>query len=145
MITKLNSFSDRDLEQLAQIWLNGNLQAHSFIPAQYWKNQFVNIKKMLPEANIFVYRNNETIVGFLGELDGYIAGLFVDMNYRNQGVGSRLINYLKQINDKLTLSVYVDNINAVNFYENKDFIIDSVGMDTETDSKEYHMIWKNKR
>ncbi|MFG1200023.1 QueT transporter family protein [Pediococcus acidilactici] len=45
MITKLNSFSDRDLEQLAQIWLNGNLQAHSFIPAQYWKNQFVNIKK----------------------------------------------------------------------------------------------------
>ncbi|QEA46290.1 GNAT family N-acetyltransferase [Leuconostoc citreum] len=142
MITKLNSFSDRDLEQLAQIWLNGNLQAHSFIPAQYWKNQFVNIKKMLPEANIFVYRNNETIVGFLGELDGYIAGLFVDMNYRNQGVGSQLINYLKQINDKLTLSVYVDNINAVNFYENKDFIIDSVGMDTETDSKEYHMIWE---
>ena len=142
MITKLNSFSDRDLEQLAQIWLNGNLQAHSFIPAQYWKNQFVNIKKMLPEANIFVYRNNETIVGFLGELDGYIAGLFVDMNYRNQGVGSRLINYLKQINDKLTLSVYVDNINAVNFYENKDFIIDSVGMDTETDSIEYHMIWE---
>lgn len=142
MITKLNSFSDRDLEQLAQIWLNGNLQAYSFIPAQYWKNQFVNIKKMLPEANIFVYRNNETIIGFLGELDGYIAGLFVDMNYRNQGVGSRLINYLKQINDKLTLSVYVDNINAVNFYENKDFIIDSVGMDTETDSKEYHMIWE---
>ncbi|KAA8346333.1 acetyltransferase, partial [Leuconostoc mesenteroides] len=39
-------------------------------------------------------------------------------------------------------SVYVDNINAVNFYENKDFIIDSVGMDTETDSKEYHMIWE---
>lgn len=72
MITKLNSFPDRDLEQLAQIWLNGNLQAHSFIPAQYWKNQFVNIKKMLPEANIFVYRNNETIIGFLGELDGYI-------------------------------------------------------------------------
>lgn len=142
MITKLNSFSDRDLEQLAQIWLNGNLQAHSFIPAQYWKNQFVNIKKMLPEANIFVYRNNETIIGFLGELDGYIAGLFVDINYRNQGVGSRLINYLKQINDKLTLSVYIDNINAVNFYENKDFIIDSVGMDTETDSKEYHMIWE---
>ncbi|MCC6123303.1 GNAT family N-acetyltransferase [Weissella cibaria] len=142
MITKLNSFSDRDLEQLAQIWLNGNLQAHSFIPAQYWKNQFVNIKKMLLEANIFVYRNNETIIGFLGELDGYIAGLFVDMNYRNQGVGSRLINYLKQINDKLTLSVYVDNINAVNFYENKAFIIDSVGMDTETDSKEYHMIWE---
>jgi len=142
MITKLNSFSDRDLEQLAQIWLNGNLQAHSFIPAQYWKNQFVNIKKMLPEANIFVYRNNETIIGFLGELDGYIAGLFVDMNYRNQVVCRRLINYLKQINDKLTLSVYVDNINAVNFYENKDFIIDSVGMDTETDSKEYHMIWE---
>ena len=142
MITKLNSFSDRDLEQLAQIWLNGNLQAHSFIPAQYWKNQFVNIKKMLPEANIFVYRNNEIIIGFLGELDGYIAGLFVDMNYRNQGVGSRLINYLKQIKDKLTLSVYVDNINAVNFYENKDFIIDGVGMDTETDSKEYHMIWE---
>jgi len=142
MITKLNSFSDRNLEQLAQIWLNGNLQAHSFIPAQYWEHQFVNIKKMLPEANIFVYRNNETIIGFLGELDGYIAGLFVDMNYRNQGVGSRLINYLKQINDKLTLSVYVDNINAVNFYENKDFIIDSVGMDTETESKEYHMIWE---
>ena len=70
-----------------------------------------------------MYRNNEIIIGFLGKLDGYIAGLFVDMNYRKQGVGSRLINYLKQINDKLTLSVYVDNINAVNFYENKDFIV----------------------
>ena len=48
-----------------------------------------------------MYRNNEIIIGFLGELDGYIAGLFVDMNYRNQGIGRRLINYLKQINDKL--------------------------------------------
>lgn len=142
MIEKLTNFSNEELDQLAEIWLAENLQAHSFIPASHWEKQFKSIKELLPTANIYAYKNDDKIVGFVGEADGYIAGLFVDFNSRKQGIGGQLINHLKELKETLTLSVYIDNTNAVHFYKNKDFIVGSEDIDADTNAKEYHMIWK---
>lgn len=37
MIRKLQK---ADINRVADIWLDTNLKAHYFIPAQYWKNNF---------------------------------------------------------------------------------------------------------
>ena len=32
----VRKFEEKDLETVMELWLAGNLQAHSFIPEQYW-------------------------------------------------------------------------------------------------------------
>ena len=33
-------FKFQDLDKIMDIWLQGNLEAHSFIDAEYWKKNF---------------------------------------------------------------------------------------------------------
>ena len=37
-----------DLDAVAKIWLDVNRQAHDFIPAAYWEENFAAVKEMLP-------------------------------------------------------------------------------------------------
>ena len=43
MIRHLN---ETDLTEILSVWLNTNLQAHSFIPAEYWKENYDIVKQM---------------------------------------------------------------------------------------------------
>lgn len=43
MIRKLQQ---ADINNVAEIWLNTNLKAHDFIPAQYWKDNFESVKEI---------------------------------------------------------------------------------------------------
>ena len=40
----------RDLEAVASIWLASNLEAHSFIPAEYWRGNYEAVKAALAQA-----------------------------------------------------------------------------------------------
>ena len=40
-----------DLDAVAKIWLDVNRQAHDFIPAAYWEENFAAVKEMLPLAD----------------------------------------------------------------------------------------------
>lgn len=50
-------FEFRDLDKIMDIWLQGNLDAHSFIDAEYWKKNFDSVKSVLPNAEIYVYED----------------------------------------------------------------------------------------
>ena len=43
---------EADMEQVVAIWLDTNLKAHHFIPAQYWKSNIELVKEMLPQAEV---------------------------------------------------------------------------------------------
>lgn len=53
----------------------------------YWQANFEEVEKQLLKANIFVYDLNGETKGFIGLMDEYIAGIFVDKAYRSQGIG----------------------------------------------------------
>ena len=36
-------FKFQDLDKIMDIWLQGNLEAHSFIDAEYWKKNFDSV------------------------------------------------------------------------------------------------------
>ena len=63
MIRKLQK---ADLNRVADIWLDTNIKAHSFVPAQYWKNNFETVKEMLLQAEVYVYEEGRNIQGFIG-------------------------------------------------------------------------------
>lgn len=52
MIRKLQ---EKDVNRVADIWLDTNLKTHDFISAQYWKDNFEAVKEMFSQAEIYVY------------------------------------------------------------------------------------------
>ena len=50
----INRLQKNDIKRVAEIWLDGNLKAHFFIPAQYWKDDFDLVKELLSQAEVYV-------------------------------------------------------------------------------------------
>ena len=131
-----------DINRVAEIWLDTNLKAHDFIPAQYWKDNFESVKEMLSQAEVYVYENDEKIQGFIG-LDGeHIEGIFVSDEVQSQGIGKMLLNYVKGRKTELLLNVYQKNTRAICFYQREGFKIQCDGLDEATEEKDYTMIWQ---
>lgn len=133
-----------DIDSVAKIWLDGNIKAHGFISARYWTGIFDSVKKMFPQAEVYVYEdeNSRNIQGFIGLQSDYVAGIFVAEGMRSRGIGKRLVDYAKNKRDSLQLSVYQKNTRAADFYKREGFCVQCEGTDDNTGEKEYVMIWK---
>ena len=59
-----------DINKVAAIWLDTNIKAHYFIPAQYWKSNIELVKEMLPQAEVYVYEDDCQIEGFEIQCEG---------------------------------------------------------------------------
>ena len=57
-------------------WLQANVRAHEFIPADYWKSNEKAVRQMLPASEVYVCKENQQVTGFIGLMDDYIAGRF---------------------------------------------------------------------
>ena len=117
----IRKYQPQDLEHIMKIWLETNLAAHGFIPAEYWNEQYEAVKEALPQADILIYEEEGTVLGFLGLQDSYIAGLFVEKASRSRGIGRLLLEAAKSGRQELTLHAYAENTGAVRFYEREGF------------------------
>lgn len=133
-----------DINKVADIWLDTNLKAHYFIPAQYWKSNFESVKALLPQAEVYVYENGKNIQGFIGLSGEYIEGIFVSGEAQSQGIGKLLLNFVKDRRTKLCLNVYQKNPQAIHFYQREGFQIQCESLDEATGEKDYVMIWQQK-
>lgn len=140
MIRKLEN---TDIDDVMEIWKQENIKAHNFIPKEYWEDNYRLVKEALPHAEIYVYLIEERIAGFIGLNSHYIEGIFVDTNYQCGGIGTALLNKAKEDRNHLTLNVYKQNINAINFYQKNGFIITGQNIDKATDETEYTMNWNS--
>ena len=141
MIRKLQK---TDVIKVADIWLDSNIKAHDFIPAQYWKSNFELVKQLLLQATVYVYEDNQKIQGFIGMNEEYIEGLFVLNEMQSQGIGKILLNYAKGKRNKLFLNVYQKNTRAISFYQREGFEVQCSGLDEATGEKDYVMTWQQK-
>lgn len=138
----IRKFQKADTEQVMQIWLSGNEDAHPFVPKEYWQSNFGMVQDQLLQAEVFVYHAYGEISGFIGIVNGYIAGIFVDQKRRSLGIGKKLLDFVKSKYDSLSLDVYKKNNRAVSFYFREGFSVLSEGLDEATGEIEYTMIWK---
>ena len=133
-----------DINKVAEIWLNTNIKAHDFIPAQYWKSNFELVKELLLQATVYVYEDNQEIQGFIGLNAEYIEGIFISDKMQSQGIGKILLNYVKDKRNKLLLNVYQKNTRAISFYQREGFEIQCSGLDKATGERDYEMAWQQK-
>jgi putative acetyltransferase len=125
------------------IWLKTNITAHSFIPEQYWVNNYSIVEnEYLPISETFICEEDNIIKGFISIIDNsFIGALFVLGEYQGQGIGNKLLHYCKSLYLKLELHVYVQNINAVKFYEHCGFAVKTAQPNEDSGFMEYTMQW----
>lgn len=141
----IRKFNEFDLKRVMRIWYDGNLEAHDFIDREYWDRNFGYVKRALSEAEVYVYEVNGYVVGFVGIDDGYLEGLFVDKEYRGLGVGTKLVDYIKEKYDFFTLHVFENNYGAITFYENRGLIKKEESVHEDLGEVEYLMYYRRKK
>ena len=144
MKNQIRHLQEDDIDAVAKIWLDTNMEAHSFVPAEYWEGNLALVKEMFLQAEMYVYEENGEILGFIGLDQSYVAGIFVKSQYRSLGIGKALLDFVKEQNEELTLHVYQKNEKAVHFYKREGFRIQREMQDETTGEKEYLMIWERR-
>jgi putative acetyltransferase len=137
----IRSLKTDELETVMKIWLETNLVAHGFINEDYWKGNYESVKNMLPDATVFVSEENRAILGFIGLIGTYVAGIFVEANSQSKGIGKALLDYVKKSSPELSLQVYKRNPRAINFYRREGFFVSNEQTDEATGETEYGMKW----
>lgn len=138
----IKKFEIEDLDEIMNIWLETNISAHGFIKASYWKENFEMVKGMMLISEIYLYKEDNKIYGFIGLIDDYIAGIFIKDKYQSRGIGKNLLDYVKSNRNRLLLSVYNKNNRAIEFYKREGFIIVENEIDEVNNEKEFVMEWQ---
>ena len=109
-----------EIDDIMTLWLEANLQAHDFVPKEYWLSHYDEVKTEIAKG-VFMYEQDGRIFGFIGLIGNYVAGLFVRTDKRRVGIGTALIEFCKEQNPILELHVFEKNTEAVSFYEKNGF------------------------
>lgn len=139
----IKDFEKQDIDMVMKLWLDTNISAHYFIEKKYWIENFNDVKNMILNASIYVYEESDIIVGFIGLMDNYIAGIFVLEKCQSKGIGEHLLDYVKSKHSQLSLDVYKKNVGAVRFYIRQGFFISKETVDIKTGEVELKMNWED--
>lgn len=132
-----------ETDSIMNIWLKTNIRSHSFIPVNYWLENYSIVKEeYLPIAETFVYIEDEEVKGFISVIDNHFIGaLFVLEEYQGKGIGQKLLEHCRSLYSKLKLGVYTENQVAVGFYTKNGFIIEKEQTNDDSGFTEYVMSW----
>ncbi len=50
----IKEFKINNLDEVMKIWIETNIEAHNFVPKEYWINNFQGVKEMLPLAEVYI-------------------------------------------------------------------------------------------
>ncbi len=120
--TCIRPFASEDTARLLTIWHAASAQAHPFLtPAQLEEQKKLVGDVYLPRAETWVATLDDAPVGFIGMLDNFIGGLFVDPARHGYGIGRRLLEHTLALKGTLELEVYALNAGALGFYRHLGF------------------------
>jgi len=113
-----------DIKEIADVFLRSRQIALPFLPILYTLDQDrAHMRDMLDRGRITMAVRDEEVVGFLVDLEGWIAHLYLNPDVRRQGIGEALLNDVKQRYDVLELWCFQQNWAARAFYEKHGFLL----------------------
>lgn len=111
-----------DLQVLSKIWFEASLRAHPFIGEARLTEQRALIEtQYLPNAETWVAERDGVAAGFISLIDSFIGGIFVAPSAQGLGIGRVLIAQALALKGELSLEVYLENKQAVHFYQSLGF------------------------
>lgn len=119
----IRNYRKTDLEEMARIWYEASVTAHSFVPVSFWASQRNAMKEMyLPLAENFIFEENGQPAGFISLVGEKICALFVAPEMQGKGIGRALLEHAKALRGRLSLKVYRENKRAFQFYKKYGFV-----------------------
>lgn len=139
----IRKMEEKDISDVLQIWLETNIEVHSFIDKEYWTGNYEMVKQILPEAEVYVYEEekNGQIDGFIGINDCYIEGLFVKESAQSMGIGKCLLDYVKSRKTEIVFMCIRKECACNLLLQRENFLIQAEETDEDTNEKEYVMRW----
>ncbi len=133
----------QDYSKLADLWLKVSLDAHDFIPENYWRSMHKSVlRDYFPNAETYVFEDKHQLKGFISLMENnYIGALFVASQYQRQKIGKKLLTYVRRHRSHLNLNVFTKNAQAIRFYQREDFKIVNEQTEESTKEKELQMSW----
>lgn len=121
---KIRAYSDTtDRDRLADIWLAASRVGHPFLTEAELLDQQSKVRDIyLPQAENWVVELDGEPAGFIGLIDSFIGGLFVDPAAHGHGLGKALVLHSAALKGSLDVEVYADNEAAVAFYSHIGFV-----------------------
>lgn len=140
----IRKWTAKSLDPVLTLWLESTTFAHPFIDEQYWHDSLALVRDVyLPAAQTWVWEQNDTLLGFISVMDNqFVGALFVAPQALHRGIGSALLNEVKQRYPMLSLEVYQKNGRAVNFYHALGFRIEDGAWQEETKHPTWIMRWQ---
>ncbi|KPZ72260.1 MULTISPECIES: N-acetyltransferase [Shewanella] len=133
---------EQDLDSAVAIWLTASIKAHSFVAEEFWQSQQQNMRDVyLPHSESWVYEDNGHILGFISYYEGSIPAIFVDPQSQSNGIGTQLLDTVKNQYEQLTLTVYAENEKTHQFYLRHGFSDVGKCICEHTGQKQLEMRW----
>lgn len=122
MQLQIRAFDAGDIGKLSEIWFETSLRVHAFLGEARLREQRVLVEQAyLPNSETWVACLDGVPVGFIGLIDSFIGGLFVDPGRQGSGIGRALAAHALTLKGELELEVYAENRAACAFYRRLGF------------------------
>lgn len=119
---EIRPYAPEDAERLLAIWHDASRLAHPFFTEEQLREQRRLVRDIyLPEAENWVATAAGEPVGFIGLIDNFVGGLFVDPARHGRGAGRLLVQHAAGRKGMLELEVYALNREADGFYRHLGF------------------------
>jgi putative acetyltransferase len=123
---------DQDRDRLADIWLAASRVGHPFFVEKELLDQQAEVRNVyLRQAENWVFEDGGRQMGFIGLIDNFIGGLFVDPSAHGGGFGKALVLHAAALKGALDVEIYAANVRAIGFYRRLGFIEVSRGSQDE--------------
>ena len=122
-VMRIRAYEHEDRERVLEVWLAASRHGHSFLGEAVLQGQLLLVRDVyLTCAQTLVAVVDGRIEGFIGLLNSFIGGLFVDPAHHRSGIGRTLVAEAGRLRNELTVEVYQANTGARTFYERQGFV-----------------------
>lgn len=131
-------------EQVIELWKENIVRDHDFIPAMYWQALApIFYEQYIVKYDTLVQDELGEVVGILVLTeDSEILSLIVDQAHRGRGIGSEMIDRLKEMSEELHVSIYMKNVKLKNFLKKRGFVEQYKQTDKNTGEEECYLSWR---
>ena len=133
----------KDMARVADIWLKEITRVYNFVPEpeKFWRKRLDEMKEVTRTAEGYVYEEDGLIKAFVTVKDHYIWDMVVDSQYQKKGIGTAMLNFLKEHKTSLALGIFQENQAGIDFFEKRGFVKPGAYTSPEGYQK-FNMIWR---
>lgn len=140
----IQKMSNEQRYEILELWLRCMAAANPFFESNFWQKNYEDVKaRYLTGCKNYVYIDGGRILAFICVTDNnFINGLFVDPDYRGNGIGRKLVRYIKEQYNTLRMNIYAKSRKMLNFASSEGFLINGALYQDESGQVKYTLVWE---